>query len=265
MRTVTYQAWLPKAGVTYGVARDVSLSATAQRGYRAGGSGFNQQRGQHFEYNPEYTWNYELALRSQWFDRRLTVNANVYYIDWRDQQVSVQLTPGSVFDTQVINAGKSRLYGAELELSGRPTRRLNLYMGGGYSSTKFEDSPSSAGQLFQFVPGNQFANAPHWTVSGGATWQHPTGLFANVNANYRSGYFQDIVDQPAIAPARDIEGRTLVNAKVGWQGRHFGAFLIASNIFDVVKPTQSFVDFDGRTRGAVSDPRILGLSFEGRF
>jgi outer membrane receptor protein involved in Fe transport len=265
VRTVTYEAWLPKAGLTYDVASDVSLSATAQRGYRAGGSGLNQQRGQYYEYNPEYTWNYELALRSQWFDRRLTVNANVYYIDWRDQQVSVQLTPGSVFDTQVINAGKSRLYGAELELSGRPTRQLNLYIGGGYSNTKFKDSPSSAGALFQFVPGNQFANAPHWTVSGGATWQHPVGLFANVNANYRSGYFQDVVAQPAIPPARDIEGRTLVNAKIGWQGQHFGAFLIASNIFDVVKPTQSFVDFDGRTRGAVNDRRVLGLSLEGRF
>lgn len=265
VRTVTYEAWLPKAGVTYDVASDVSLSLTAQRGYRAGGSGLNQQRGQYYEYNPEYTWNYELALRSQWLDRRLTVNANVYYIDWKDQQVSVQLTPGSVFDTQVINAGKSRLYGAELELSGRPTRRLNLYLGTGYSNTKFEDSPSSAGTLFQFVPGNEFANAPHWTISGGATWQHPTGLFANVNANYRSGYFQDVVDQPAILPARDIAARTLVNAKLGWQSKNFGAFLIASNIFDVTKPTQSFVDFDGRTRGTVTEPRIMGLSFEGKF
>ncbi len=265
VRTVTYQAWLPKAGLTFDVATDASLSLTAQRGYRAGGSGLNQQRGAYFEYDPEYTWNYELALRSQWLDRRLTLNANAYYIDWKDQQVSVQLTPGSAFDTQVINAGKSRLYGAELELSGRPTRRLNLYMGAGYSNTKFEDSPSSVGTLFQFVPGNAFANAPHWTVSGGATWQHPTGAFANLNANYRSGYFQSVVDQPAIAPASDIDARTLVNARIGWQGRHVGAFLIASNIFDVAKPTQSFVDTDGRIRGTVNEPRILGLSFEGRF
>ncbi|WP_404710207.1 TonB-dependent receptor [Sphingomonas sp. MMS24-J13] len=261
VRTVTYQAWLPKAGVTYDVARDVSLSLTAQRGYRAGGSGLNQQRGAYYEYNPEYTWNYELALRSQWLDRKLTMNANVYYIDWRDQQVSVQLTPGSAFDTQVINAGKSRLYGAELELSGRPTRRLNLFMGAGYSNTRFENPSSSAGALFQFVPGNEFASAPHWTLSGGATWQHPTGFFANLNANYRSAFYQDIVDQSY----RDIHGRTLVNAKIGWQGKNFGAFVVASNIFNVTKATQSFVDLDGRTRGVVTEPRILGLSFEGKF
>ena len=64
---------------------------------------------------------------------------------------------------------------------------------------------------------------------------------------------------------RDIRGRTLVNAKIGWQGEHLGAFLIATNIFDVQKPTSSFVDFDGRTRGTLTEPRILGLSLEGRF
>jgi len=265
VRNVTYQAWLPKVGATYEFTPDLSLTATAQRGYRAGGSGLNQQRGAYYEYNPEYTWNYELALRSQWLDRKLTINANAYYVDWKDQQVSVQLTPGSSFDTQVINAGKSRLYGAELEIGGRPTRQLNLFAGVGYSNTRFKDATSSLGTLFQFVPGNQFTNAPHWTLSGGGTWQHSSGLFVNVNANYRSGYFQSITQQPATAPDMDISGRTLVNAKVGWQGEHFGAFVIANNIFNVLKPTQSFLDLDGHVRGTVTDPRIIGLSFEGRF
>lgn len=85
IRKVTYHAWLPKAGITYDLAEDLSLSFTAQRGYRAGGAGINQQRAQYYQYNPEYTWNYELALRSEFFDRRLTVNANAFYIDWRDQ------------------------------------------------------------------------------------------------------------------------------------------------------------------------------------
>ncbi|PNU02168.1 hypothetical protein [Novosphingobium guangzhouense] len=60
-------------------------------------------------------------------------------------------------------------------------------------------------------------------------------------------------------------GRTLVNAKLGWQGENFGAFLLVSNIFDVQKPAVFFLDFDGRTRGLLTDPRTFGLSFEGRF
>ncbi|MEC3909750.1 TonB-dependent receptor [Sphingobium sp. CR2-8] len=261
VRPVTYQAWLPKIGLTYDLARDVALSFTAQRGYRAGGSGLNQQRAASYDFDPEYTWNYEVALRSEWFNRRLTLNANGYWIDWKDQQVSVQLTPGAVFDTQVVNAGKSRLYGFEVELSGRPTRTLNLYAGAGYSNTKFQEFNVTIGSLSAAAQGNEFARAPHWTLSGGATFHHPNGLFANLNANYRSAYYQDTVDQTF----RDIPGRTLVNAKLGWQGEHFGAFLTASNIFGVQKPSQFFTDFDGRVRGTLTEPRILGLSFEGRF
>ncbi|MBG6116423.1 MULTISPECIES: TonB-dependent receptor [unclassified Sphingobium] len=261
VRPVTYQAWLPKVGLTYDFAQDVSLSFTAQRGYRAGGSGLNQQRAETYDFNPEYTWNYEFALRSEWFNRRLTLNANAYWIDWKDQQVSVQLTPGAVFDTQVVNAGKSRLYGFEVELSGRPTQTLNLYAGAGYSNTRFQEFNVTIGSLSAAAQGNEFARAPHWTVSGGATFHHPNGLFANLNANYRSAYYQDTVDQMF----RDIPGRTLVNAKIGWQGEHFGVFLTASNIFDVQKPSQFFTDFDGRVRGTLIEPRILGLNFEGRF
>jgi len=257
---VTYHAWLPKAGLTYAMADDISLSLTAQRGYRAGGAGLNQQRAQTYEYGPEYTWNYELALRSQWFDRRLTVNANAYWIDWTDQQVSVQLTPGAVFDTQTINAGTSRLYGAELEVSGR-LQWLSLYGGLGYSNTKFRDFDVTVGQLLGAATGNEFANAPHWTLSGGATLRHPNGLFADINAHYRSAFYQDAL----IQMGRDIHGRTLVNTKLGWQGEHFGAFLIMTNIFDVQKAAARYLDSDGRTRGILTEPRVIGLSFEGRF
>ena len=261
IRTITYDAWLPKLGLTWDVTPNASLSATAQRGYRAGGAGINQQRGQAFTYSPEYTWNYEVALRSDWFDRKLSFNANAYYIDWRDQQVSVQLTPGSVFDTQVVNAGKSRLYGIEAELRGRPTRTLELYAGVGHSRTKFLDFTVPLGTAKWSATGNEFANAPHWTASAGGTWRSSGGLFANVNATYRDALFQSTIDQAV----RDIRPITLVNAKLGWQGRHFGAFLLATNIFDRQQPTSFFNDFDGRVRGTMSDPRILGLSFEGRF
>jgi iron complex outermembrane recepter protein len=47
MQKVTSQAWLPKAGFTCDLAPDVSVNATAQRGYRASGSGLNKQRGAH--------------------------------------------------------------------------------------------------------------------------------------------------------------------------------------------------------------------------
>lgn len=261
VRPVSYQAWLPKAGMTFDAAENVAISATAQRSYRAGGAGINQQRGSYYTYDPEYTWTYELALRSEFFDRRLTVNANGFYTDWRNQQVTVQLTPGAVFDSQTINAGRSRVYGGELSISGRPTSRLNLSAGAGYTNTRFLEFDIGTAGIQGAAAGNEFALAPRWTLSGAATWQHPSGLFANLNAQYRSSFYQSTVVQTV----PDIRPLTLVNARIGWQNDHFGAYLIASNLFDVAKPTLSMLDFDGRQRGVVTAPRTLGMSLEGRF
>jgi outer membrane receptor protein involved in Fe transport len=258
-RRVRYHALLPKIGFTYDMAKNMALSFTVQQGYRTGGSGFNQQRARSYDFGPEKTINYEWALRSAWFRQALTLNANAYRTDWKNQQVPVQLTPGAIYDTQVINVGKSRLYGLELEGRSMVTRTFSLYAGAGFTSARFTDFSIDSGTLALNAPGKDFPRAPRWTVSGGATFTHPDGWFANLNANHRGAYYQDIINQSV----RDIRPRTLINAKLGWQGQHFGAFLIATNILNVQKPDQFFRDLDGRRRGTLNDPRIFGLSFEG--
>lgn len=261
-RKVRYRAWLPKIGLAYEASSNVAISAMARRGYRAGGAGLNQQRGQAYEFNPEYVWNYELAIRSQWLDRKLTINANLYRMDWNDQQISVQLTPGAVFDRQVVNAGKSRLHGFEVQADARPTQSLTFSGGVGYARTRFRDFDVAPGDIIQGSgEGNEFARAPRWTLSAAATYRHSSGWFANVNANRRSAYFQFPVDQSR----RDIPSRTLVNGKFGWQGAHFAASFIVTNAFNVQKPTQIFTDLDGRIRGTTNAPRVMGMTFEGRF
>jgi len=257
---VPYHAWLPKIALTYEPSASLAFSFTVQRGYRAGGSGLNQQRAEIYSFKPEYVTNYECALRSRWFDDRLVLGANAYRTDWKAQQVTVQLTPGAIYDTQVINAGKSRLYGFEVEMRGIATKAIQFYAGIGYSSARFLDFPVTAGALTASIQGNEFPRAPHWTVSGGTTFVHPSGAFLNLNASYRSDYFQSATDQNM----RDISGRTLFNTKLGWQGRHFGAFLAASNIFNVQKPDQFIIDVDGHRRGTINYPRKFALILESR-
>lgn len=259
--TVSYSAFLPKLGLTWQATQDVALSATVQRGYRSGGSGTNTARARYFTYDPEYTWNYELALRTEWFDHRLTLNANLFRIDWSDQQVRVNLTPGNNYDSETVNAGTSRLWGFEVEALGRPTRTLTLNAGVGFTRTKFTSFNVDTGTQIFVATGNEFANAPRWTLNGGATWKAENGLFANINANYRSAAYQDALVQSS----REVDARALVNTKLGWQGEHFGAFVFANNLFDARYVQNSFVNGDGRLLGVVGNPRVVGLSFEGRF
>lgn len=255
----TYKAFLPKGGVSWEFAPDKTVSAIVQRGYRSGGSGVNPGRATTHVYDPEYTWNYELSLRTQWLDRRLTFNANAFYIDWKDQQVYVQLSD-NVYDYETQNAGSSRVWGFEVESDFDVTERLNIYGSVGYANSKFLDFQTTNGQVLD-LSGFEFANAPRWTWAAGFDWRHPSGFSANVNVNYRGAQFQDIRDQSG---GRDVPSRTLVNAKVGYGNENFGAYLIATNIFD-----DEYYDYQyengGRMQALFGEPRMIGVTFEGRF
>lgn len=257
--TTTYKAFLPKGGVSWEIAPDKTLSAIVQRGYRSGGSGVNPGRATTHVYDPEYTWNYELSLRTQWLDRRLTLNANAFYVDWKDQQVYVQLSD-NVYDYETQNAGSSRVWGFEVESDFNVTDRLNVYGSVGYANSKFLDFQTTNGQVLD-LSGFEFANAPRWTWAAGLDWRHPSGFSANLNVNYRGPQFQNIRDQSG---GRDVPGRTLVNAKVGYSNESFGAYLVATNLFD-----DKYYDYQyengGRMQALFGEPRMIGLTFEGRF
>jgi outer membrane receptor protein involved in Fe transport len=257
--TTTYKAFLPKGGVSFEFAPDKTVSAIVQRGYRSGGSGVNPGRATTHVYDPEYTWNYELSLRTQWLDRRLTFNANAFYVDWTDQQVYVQLSD-NVYDYETQNAGSSRVWGFEVESDFDVTERLNIYGSAGYANSKFLDFQTTNG-VVQDLSGRAFANAPRWTWAAGLDWRHPSGFSANFNVNYRGAQYQNLREASA---KRDLPARTLVNAKIGWANDNVGAYLVATNIFD-----EKYFDYQyenaGRLQALFGEPRTIGLTFEGRF
>lgn len=258
-RSTTYEAFLPKGGISWEVAPDKTVSAIVQRGYRSGGSGINPGRARAFTYDQEYTWNYELSLRTQWLDRRLTFNANAFYIDWTDQQVQVQLSENR-FDYETRNAGKSRVWGFEVESDFDVTDALNVYGSIGYANSRFSDFVVDNGNV-EDLAGHQFAQAPRWTAAAGFDWRHASGVSVNLNANYRGAQYQSVVAQSA---GRDVPSRTLVNAKIGYHNDNFGAFLVATNLFD-----DKYYDYQyrnaGRLQALLGEPRMIGLTFEGRF
>jgi iron complex outermembrane receptor protein len=258
-QTTTYKAFLPKGGLSWEVAPNKTVSAIVQRGYRSGGNGINPGRARAFTYDPEYTWNYELSLRTQWLDRRLTLNANAFYIDWTDQQVNVQLSENQ-YDYETQNAGKSRVWGFEVESDYQATDRLNVYGSVGYAKSKFLTFVVQDGRT-QDLAGNAFSGAPKWTAAAGFDWRHPSGFSLNMNVNYRGAQFQNVIDQTG---GRDVPARTLVNAKVGYGNENFGAYLVATNIFN-----DKYFDYQyenaGRLQALLGEPRVIGLTFEGRF
>lgn len=245
-----FNALLPSLGLRYHNHNDLSLALAVRRGYRAGGVSVNAVRATTTEYDPEFTWNYELSLRTPLAGQRFLLSSNVFYTDWSDQQVTVPLSANQ-FDTEVINAGESRLYGGELELRGRLQENWDLYLAAGYSNTRFEQFTTPDGRDYT---GNRFPGAAEWSWTLGSNYQHGSGLFLQGDVGYLGESFR--------GPSNDTVGtqdaRTLVNAQIGYGFQHWGVYLYGRNLLD-----EEYVTVGKVREGAVfsvGDPRVLGAS-----
>ncbi len=242
-----FSAFLPKVGFTVNWDDDLSTSFTVQRGYRSGGT--NISPGALNEFDPEYTTNYEIALRSLWLDNRLSVNANIFYIDWTDQQVGVEHpTLTNVFNTK--NAGESTLYGAELEVVAQPMAGLDVYAGLGFVKTEYD---KFINQSIDYS-GNRFPAVPEWTASIGVTKRWTQGLILSADATYQDERYQSIKN------TQKLDSRTIVNSRIGYEFDNFAVSLFARNIFD----DEYVTDIQSRTDAVkVGEPRVIGIQLNG--
>ncbi|MDK1290477.1 TonB-dependent receptor [Pseudoalteromonas umbrosa] len=236
-----FTSFLPKLGVTHDVNEDMSLSLSYQKGYRSGGLGVNTTKNKIYTYDPEYTHNYEISWRSTWLDDTLVFNANAFYIDWREQQVRVQLSE-NLFDLEVVNAGKSQVKGFEASIDYAWSDTIQVFAGLGYAKTEiteFEYNDSDVVTGDDFV-GRAFPKSPNWTANLGVDYDSGTGWLVNLNMNYQDSAKQfaapvyqsldengqRVLDDP------EIPSRTIVNARIGYQPENWGIFLSVDNLLD---------------------------------
>ena len=90
------------------------------------------------QYKPEYSWNYEVGARADMFGKKLFMEASVFYIDVKNQQVSSFSQDGLGRVTK--NSGKSRSVGAEAGIKIFPIENLSLAVNYGYTNAKFTDN-----------------------------------------------------------------------------------------------------------------------------
>lgn len=146
---------LPKAGYVF-TSGPHHTGFTYARAYRTAGVSINRRRATIVEYGPEFTNNYEASYK--YSGETFQFSSNFFYIDWRNQQVQVQLS-NDFYDTQVQNAAKSEVYGTELEGKLRLGPRHSLAAGVGYANTRFKEFQTRSGDY----AGNSFPFAAHWT------------------------------------------------------------------------------------------------------
>lgn len=153
-----------KIGVDINLADGNMIYAHVSKGYRA--PSFNAQA----FFDPselsiaqsEKVTAYEVGAKLQFADRAVTLNTAGFYYDYRNQQF-INVDPTTAAQT-LLNIDKSRIYGAEAELSVRAGERVDFRAGVGLLSTKIKEGTVSGTD----VSGNRLSNAPKLTFNFGA-------------------------------------------------------------------------------------------------
>lgn len=258
-----FNALLPKLAARWQFTPQINAGFTYSEGYRSGGAEVLFSTGQINSFDPEYTRNYELSLRGDFFKRRLGVAFNAYYVDWRDQQVAVRTADGN--DSMIVNAAKSRLQGAEIELTARPIRALTFYVSAGYADTEYLDYQNSGVDF----SGNAFTKAPPFTGSAGAALRLPFGFSTVVNVSHSDAYFTE----PDNNSGSRTNAYTVLDARLAYTYKPAGLTLTAfgKNLSDASYSTYRFpVEATGGRDApgqfvSYGAPRTLGVQIEGRF
>jgi iron complex outermembrane recepter protein len=123
---------------------DLMLYARFASGYRPGGPNYNvQQYGLPPSYSPDKTLNYEVGFKGDLLDQVLTFDTSVYYIDWRNIQLT--LTDPVSEQTYFANAGNAKSEGVELSGAAHPLSGLTIAAWVAWNNAKLtEDFPGGS-------------------------------------------------------------------------------------------------------------------------
>ena len=274
-RELTNSKFNWRLGLNYNFTPAVMLYATAATGFKSGGfnGGFLSadpaERARQLQpIRPETVTSYEVGLKSEFFDKKVTLNLAAFYNNYRNQQVFLLANVGGTPVNVLDNAKKARTYGLDAELSVRPIPELTLSAQAGLLRTKLvEYVPGIAAGLPDYS-GNQLAMAPKTTLSLNADWRHPVGpgeLGIQFNANYRSHQFFDNTNSPYAAQ----DGYWLENLRVSY-GIQDGRWEIAGfirNLSDKKYLTyiSNLSTNFGLLEGMVGTPRSFGVELNYRY
>ncbi len=288
--SVRLDDWIP--GMSQG-----NLYATISQGYRIGGANLFAEcasvpppPGQNVcltpgekNYEPDKTINYELGLKSTWFDDMWLVNIAGFYVDWSDIQLDTISQFGNVPLT--TNASEARSTGVELQ------SRLSLFdhfsVYGAYTYTNVEltkDAPNIIG-VRNGLPedafnGDRLPATPEHQGSLNFNYNQQMGAELTLDVDYGFVVQSDVYTKTGLRGRGEaLPGFAVHHFSTGISAEQWSLSLYIDNLFDKyavtgVRNDRDFIDkrSDGNGLGAnsftlrryyynVIRPRTFGLNF----
>jgi iron complex outermembrane receptor protein len=262
-RLATDHAITPKVSLSYKLNEDAMVYVLADEGYRTGNSNLAPAKdpftGQPLpqSYQPDELWNYEAGAKLAFFDRRLRIDADVFYIDWKKIQLQIRAPVSGIPYTD--NAGTATSKGVEFQLVGKPTKATEVGSSLTYTDAKLISvSPGVPATVGDQLPGS----APFTAYLYG---QYDFPVFGSADLSLRADYSftgkefaeLDNKDNPAALTYGNY-------SSFGTQATlHFGRYevgMFGSNLADSRKRVAA-VPLDPEVAEVLQTPRMIGVLF----
>jgi iron complex outermembrane receptor protein len=272
---------LPKVDLSYTPTGDLTLYGTVAKGARPGGvndpiplstssyyycgpgSGPKYLTSQQAYYGPDGIWSYEIGEKARFADRRITVNADVFYVEWNNLQELFGLTCGYNFSA---NAGKAKTYGPELETSAMLTDGLVLNVSGAFTQAYISEPQTPVG--LTLTPGTRINNVPRYTGNVSLEYSREIGAgyvgTARVNEAYVGSSHDVAYYAQDLPPYALLDGRLGVS-KNAWSLSLFGTNLANKRAILTIDNTIFGWQQPDLTRATTNQPRTVGLEYQVKF
>jgi iron complex outermembrane recepter protein len=261
----------------------LNLYVSASRGFKSGGinlaglpfNAANDPALNRAVVSPEKSTAYEIGLKSQLFDRKLTANFALFRNDVRDFQANVVDTGPGALRGYLANIEKVRSQGAEADITLAPLKGFSAYVRGAYTDAKyvtFANAPCPLERIGNStsqcdLSGQDLPGVSKWSVSAGTDYKRTVAngkAYVGIDANARSAYFADASNSQFLR----IKGYTLVNLRAGYESDNgWEVFASIRNLFDkdyltLLTPQTGN---SGYISGVPGDPRTVQVTARYRF
>jgi outer membrane receptor protein involved in Fe transport len=245
-------------------------------GYRPGGPNDlppNPPPSVQTSYQPDKTTNYELGLRTDLLDKRLSVDVAAFLVDWKSIQlfefIQVPGQPGFGINA---NGGTARTKGVEWTLGLTPVTGLTFTLTGAYVDAYLTSpAPDTGGN-----EGDRLPYVPKWSTSlnGDYTWRafSDFNAFAGASWSYVGSRFNDFSATAGATgfvpnPRPELPSYNTVNLRAGLESGRWTFELYCKNVGDtrgIAYYTNSSTPNYGGALGYIQ-PRTVGGLITARF
>ena len=250
-RSESFDAWQPKATLSWEFAPDRLAYATYSTGFRSGG--FNAPTVSIPVFEDEYLQNYEVGFKTSWMNNRVIVNGAAYYNDIEDYQFFfIDVATAS----QIIgNIDEVTISGVELEVRALLTEGLQGWAGVGTVDSEIEKIT-----VFPGNDGNRTPRTTELTFNAGMQYRLPLGGgltgFARADYEYRGDKYWQVDNVDVQDPIH------LLDARLGLETERWSLTLWGRNLTD----EEYYADYNPSAfSGLPTDlgwraaPRIVGV------